>query len=304
MATRTKKSPKSKPPTETPATGLDERAMLVYLSIGFWEGRKKDKSKTDEVLKDEKADTDAGLWWTRTMPKSATNPILTARSAARAIHMKLTLPWQDQGFRILPATMYLNYTAEMRKCEAHFRAQVNNFLDRYPTLVSDAATRLGGLYKPEDFPSVGDIRDKYPWQIKVTPLPTASDFRVNLGSDQTEAIKKSIQSQADAAMADAMGDLWERLHEAVKKMADRLGDSEGVFRDSLVENIAGLCEILPKMNITGDKQLETARQEVLSKLSKAEPEVLRKNKSARADTAKAANDILKKMEAFLPKKGK
>src|SRR5436853_517110 len=61
------------------SNGLDERAMLVYLSIGFWEGRKKDKEKSKEVMKDEHAHQDSGTWWTRIVPPSATKPVVNAR---------------------------------------------------------------------------------------------------------------------------------------------------------------------------------------------------------------------------------
>lgn len=297
MTTRAKKIAPT--PRES---GLDSRAMLVNLSIGFWEGRKKDKEKTAEVLREEHAGTDAGVWWTKVVPASATKPVINARLRARNIHIHFTLPWQDDGSRVLPATMFMDYTAAMRKAEEDFQEAVAGFLAEYPTHVASARQRLGGLFREDQLPSLREIEGKFPWTIRFNPLPTAGDFRVDLGSDTTKEIQKSIQEQADAAMQNAMGDLWERLHDVVSRVADRLNDPKGIFRDSLIENVVELCELLPKMNVTGDKELDNARAEVLAKLAKVEPEVLRTNPSARADTAKAANDILKAMSAFMPKK--
>lgn len=301
MSMTTKKL-KKLAPKHSPGTGLDERAMLVYLSIGFWEGRKKDEAKSSEVIKDERASEDAGTWWTRTIPPHATKPIINARLRARAVHLEYTMPWMDDGFRILPASMFLKYTEAMRQGQDNFNTVVADFLMEYPQIVKDASARLGGLFKPEMFPSQDDLANKYPWQLRFIPLPTAGDFRVNLGIEAADDIRKNIQAQVDEAMAGAMRDLWERLHEGVSKIAEKLNDSEAVFRDSLIGNVVELCELLPQMNITGDKKLEAARQDVIKKLTKQEPEVLRKNKTARADTAKAAGDILKQMESFRPKK--
>lgn len=284
------------------STRLDERAMLVYLSIGLWAGRKIDQELTSQVTKAARAEADAGKWWTRVVPAHATKPIVNARMRARHIHFECTLPWQDNGVRVLPSSMFLDYSQKMRKAEEEFRKAVVVFLKEYPTYVADASIRLGTLFKPELFPTAEAISDKFPWSIHYSPLPTAGDFRVDLGEDTTAEIRKGIQDQADAAMADAMSDLWQRLHDGVSKIAERLNDPDGIFRDSLIENVTELCELLPKMNVTGNKDLEKARQDVVKKLSKQEPEVLRKNKPARADAAKQAADILKQMETYMSKR--
>lgn len=281
---------------------LDERAMLVHLSIGFWQGRKRDKDKTNEVAKQSQADDDAGTWWTRVVPLHAVKPIVNARLQARADHLKFTLPWRDDGFRVLPAAMFMKYTAAMRIQQEKYKKVVATFLKDYPGYVKAAPKRLGSLFKAEMLPTPAELEDKYPWSLRFVPLPTAGDFRVELGSSRTEEIRKAIEKDSKAAMEAAMSDLWNRLHESVGKIAERLDDDEGVFRKNLIENVTELCEMLPAMNVTGDPDLEAARQQVIAKLTKQEPEVLRKNKAVRADTAKAANDILKKMEAYRAKK--
>lgn len=283
---------------------LDERAMLVYLSIGHWSGKKADTIKTDEVLKGEHAASDSGEWWTRVIPKHAVNPIVAARSRARAKHFELTLPWQDDGFRILPAAMFLKYTEAMREARTEFESAVKGLIKEYPNLVAGAAKRLGGLFKSNLFPSATELSYKFPYSLRFNPLPRAQDFRVDLGAEANQEIAQNIQQQVEEATATAMKDLWARLHDGVNRIAERLNDPKGIFRDSLIENVVDLCEMLPDLNITGNAELETARQEVLKKLAKQEPEVLRTNKAARASTAKNAQDILKKMEQFVSKKGK
>lgn len=291
--------PPAKVEADRPTGKLEERAMLVTLSIGYWEGLKADRNKTGEVTKDEKAAADAGTWITRVVPPAAIKPVLLARDKAREVHFKYTLPWQDGGVRVLPANMFMEYTKAMRAAEEGYRAAVNAFLAEYPTILANAEERLGGLFKADFFPRPEQLKYKYPWTMRINPIPTAGDFRVALTDDAIAEIKAGIAKQNEVAMADAMGDLWNRLYEQVGKIAERLGDEKGVFRDSLIENVAALCELLPRMNVTGNKELEAMRKAVVAKLAKTEPEVLRKNKTARAEAAKDANDILKKMEAFL-----
>ena len=217
------------------------------------------------------------------------------------MHLQYTLPWNDDGFRILPAAMFMKYTAAMRAAEVEYRATVDAFVAEYPRYVAEAQVRLGALFNPDFYPTQEQVAQKYPWSCRFTPLPSAGDFRVDLGADTTAEIKRQIEEQANAAMADAMGDLWTRLHDQVSKITERLNDPDGIFRDSLIKNVVELCELLPALNVTGDKELEQARQDIMAQIAKKEPEVLRKNKAARADTAKAAQDILAKMDAYRPK---
>jgi hypothetical protein len=282
--------------------GLDERAMLVYLSIGFWEGRRKDADKTAEVLTKAKADADSGNWWTRCISREDIKPVIAARDAARSVHLQLTLPWYDDGQRVLPAAMFFDYTQKMRKLKKDYSDRVAEFVGRYPGLVASAVKRLGDLYDAEAFPSAEAVAGKYPWTLRFFPLPAATDFRVELGTETTAEIRRGIEAEAASAMAAAMGDLWGRLHDGVSRIADRLNDPKGIFRDSLIANVAGLCELLPKMNVTGDPNLENARAEVVAKLSKQDPNVLRSNPAARATAATAAAEIIKTMSAFMPKK--
>lgn len=278
--------------------------MLVNLSIGYWEGRKQDHKVNGEVTSYKHADRDAGLWTTLLVPPAKVKPALLARAAARAIHLKFTLPWQDEGVRILPAAMFLEYTRAMRGAKDDFNEAVENFVDQYADICHDARARLGLLYNEKDFPTSSEVRAKFSFEMRFVPVPTAGDFRVDLGAEATTEIRKGIEADAKASMATAMNDLWQRLYEQVEKMAERLGDADAVFRDSLISNIAGLCDLLPKMNFAGDRHLEQMRQEVIAKLAKKEPEVLRTNDTARADAAKAANDILTKMSGFMNRRAR
>jgi len=81
-------------------------------------------------------------------------------------------------------------------------------------------------------------------------------------------------------------------------MADRLDDG-GKFHDTLVENITELVNILPHLNVVGDEELEAMRREVEAKLTRFDPEVLRKSRKARKDTLKEAETILDKMKGFV-----
>ena len=73
---------------------------------------------------------------------------------------------------------------------------------------------------------------------------------------------------------------------------------EHPFRDSVVHKLVKLVDVLPKLNVTADPELERLAAQVRASLL-VDPQELRKSESVRNETAKAANAISARMAAFM-----
>jgi len=76
---------------------------------------------------------------------------------------------------------------------------------------------------------------------------------------------------------------------------------EGVehpFRDTIVTRLIKLVDVLPKLNVTGDPELERLASEVRASLL-VDPQELRKSESVRTETAKNASAIVQRMQAYM-----
>jgi len=165
--------------------------------------------------------------------------------------------------------------------------------------------RLGGLFRPGDYPAPDELRSKFSFQTKVIPLPDAGDFRVALGDEEKERIKRQITVAVEASLQVASRELWQRLYEAVSHLAERLQaykvTEEGVehpFRDSVVHNLVKLMDVLPKLNVTPDPELERLAAEVRASLL-VDPQELRKSESVRNQTAQRAAEIALRMGVYM-----
>lgn len=277
---------------------LNDRALLVQLSISQWTARKYDKKASKEVTTAHGAASAAGRFNKSLLPM---NDYLDAvHKKATSIRTKFyenTLPWGMDGMQMLPTSNYLNFMTEFRKERDEWNWHVNNFLNVYSDLVEDAKQSLGSLYDPADYPSQADITRKFNMDLAVFPVPT-NDFRVSIASDELTRIQQDVERRVQQAQSTAMNEVWQRLFDRVKHMAEKLSDPKAIFRDSMVENAREICALLPRLNFADDPNLEAMRQQVEASLLK-HPDALRNNPDLRRDTAAEAKAIMDKMSAFM-----
>lgn len=279
------------------ATRLQERAMLATLSISRWTARKFDRKTSDEVDRAHNA-KDGGRFNKILVDKAHTRDLMASGSSIREFHYRMTLPWDDEGPRLLPAKSYMTYTDTMREMRAKDEELQRIFLNHYPHLVQEARARLGSLYDPEDYPPVTDIGTKFDIRISMSPVPDADDFRVAVGEEAAAEIKASIEAESASKFDNAMKDCYRRLHDTVKHIHETLSKDDPRIFDSLVSNARELVKCLPALNLTDDPVLEELR----TMLDAALPPTaipLRMSKITRKDVADDAAAILEKMRGFV-----
>lgn len=281
---------------------LTEKAMLYRLNISQWTARRHDKSVSQEVASNHGTSVDSGRYNKVLIAREALSKIATAQSSARNFHYQNTLPWMDDGARILPAANYFPYCEAMAKFRAEFDAEVAAFLDSYADYVEAARVRLNGLFDAADYPPAREIARRFAFDVIPMPLPDATDFRVDLGAGEESRIRAEIQDRTNAAIAGAVKDTWSRVHDVVSKMAERLraysGAKDGAFRDSLVSNVRDLVDLLPRLNVTGDAELAETARRMAEQLCQYDAQALREDSALRDKVARDAESIMASMEGY------
>lgn len=278
---------------------LTDRALLVQLAVSQWTARKFDKRTTQDIAQHHNVSDVVGRYNKALLPLNGTLAKIHKHTAAiRQRYYSNTLPWGMEGSRILPTANYLEFMSEFRQYKSDWTALVDQFCAEYADAKQDAQTILGALYNPDDYPDEDTIRTKFSLDMAVFPVPT-NDFRVELSDDELSSIQDSIEARVQDASRKAMGDVWQRLYEKVTHITNKLADPSAIFRDSMVENAKELCDLLPRLNFANDPDLEAMRVEVMSKLTSQHPESLRNDPILRADKAREASEIARKMEIFM-----
>jgi hypothetical protein len=275
-----------------PTAHLTERALLVGLNIREWGARRHDRDATDHVAREHGADPAAGCYTKALVPKKFLAKIASVRTEARSLHHQLTLPWGDDGYRILPVDLHLEYMDRFRALRARFEQAVTDFLGAYDEAKAAARKTLGTLYREDDYPPSWRLRRAFAFEVRPQPLPTGRDWRIDLPEDTVARIREELTTRLEDAHRLALAELHQRLAGVVSHMATTLALPDKIFRDSLVGNVRRLCDLLPALNLARDPDLDSLTREIEIRLASLNPDVLRTDPTRRQAAAVDAAALL------------
>lgn len=276
---------------------IHTRALLVWLNLRSFSAHKFDREITQKINRDMHTATDAGRYNKHLLKDSKNLKALqTLIGTIRTEHYDRTLAWSDEGWRLLTTDNYVQYTDWVRTRQRDLGDAVDTFVAGYADDKAADRARLNGAWSSTDYPDVYDIRERFGLTLSYMPLPAEGDVRVDLAGDQVAMIERDVQSKMHESIKNAMSDAYSRLSDVVSKIAERLGDPENVFRDSLIDNARATCDALSRLNVTQDPVLDRMCDRVRRELTALDPQVLRDEKRFRRQTADRASDILAEMQ--------
>ena len=285
---------------------IDTCSLLVEFNASQWTARKLDKSTTDEVIKGKSAGDKGAARVNKNLlaGRKELEVINQHVGAVRTYVYDNTLPWSDSGIRLLPSTKFIEFNQSMQDSEDRFNQLVDDFIDVYPTLITAQAMALGDMFKRDEYPSPNELKYKFSFRLNFMPVPSAGDFRVDVGNEAQKELQAKLSKLADERIEHAMRDIKSRLKDHLDRMSDRLTvdyvGQEAVtrkFHDSLLETAHDLCDMAKVLNITHDPDLETARVALAQAITGVDVQDLRKDMNARKEV-KASVDAIRNSFSF------
>jgi hypothetical protein len=279
---------------------LSKKALLSKFTMQLWSGRKQDKEVNRTVDKINDAHN-AGNFTKKLIDDPLFAKLGYIIRQAYVYHQKMTIPWLYKGVGILPMKLYIEYTKRLREYSEELQKAKRDFQEQLPSIIEKEKTsgRLGKLFNPSDYPEFNDLVSKFNIDIKFAPVPESGHFIVDLQNEDMLRLKSEFDDFEKQVKKEAASDLWNRLYEVVKHMAEKLSDPKASFKDTLVSNIAEICSILPSLNIMDDENLNEMVRHVEKYLVNCDPQTLRTDKGNRLLVAKDAKIILKTMEGYI-----
>ena len=279
------------------APSIASSAMLVELSISQWTGRKKDKKASVDVTSQNYAAAGVASVSKKLMGQwDKLDALHKMTGNIRNMHYAMTMPWSDTGLRLVPTAQYFKYHQQMTQMQSEWETLSDDCIREYDWEISSAQASLGDLFHRDEYPTVSDLTNKFAFRLSYIPLPEAGDFRVDVGNEALEQVKSHYEEYYSRQLNNAMNDVWQRTYKALSAMSDRLdyagAETKKVFRDSLVDNVVEMIDLLDVCNVTGDSQMSALKDKLDNAMRGITPSALRDDDYLRAETKRTVDEAL------------
>lgn len=292
------------------APRIQDQALLVSVNISMWSGTKLDR-EISKTLASSHGSDEKHLRANKTLIDS--EPLKEMRKLSgqvrNGIVAKLTLPW-NEGERLVTTDVIDVFEDEMNGAIKEMERLKEEFRKDWHHAIARAQVVLGTAFSEDDYPEVDDVIEKIQMTYSFKPLPSGDNVRVPLSQQKLDLIRSDIERDVSNRVNEAAQSIHERVTETVGHLAERLEaygevqDGDKVrkvspFRDSTVDNVRELVEILPALNVTGDPRLSRAAEAMKERLANLNAGALRASPTYRQRVARDAKGIVEDLGGFM-----
>jgi hypothetical protein len=248
------------------------------------------------------ADSEAGKFTKNLLSSSPEHKsLMNYRQTVYNWLQRSTFDWSGSS-RLLPLVNLERFMKEFETHDKEFNRLLDEFILKYPQIVSDAAFKQGDMFDRSQYPDVGQVRSKFRIKLFVTTVPS-NDFRSNISSVIAEDLKNHYERQVGEIIDNVMIDASERFLEIASRISNACTevspDEDGKVKrkkiyDTTITQAKELCNTLKDFNLTNNETLESARVQLENALRNVSVEDLRESSYIRSVVKNDVDDILSK----------
>ena len=268
---------------------------------GFVGGRKtrKHSAATSKVAVDNNASTSEARVNVNLIPRFWLKDVESMVREMRAYFDNKTLPWDNNGWRIVPASDYEEMMNHLDSMDQELTRLKQNVVQNWDRVKEDSEAKLGDLFDESTFPSDAEFQASFQRELEVEPIPDCGHFSAKVLSQAQGKIADRLNERVEAQLAAAHDDLWQRLQKHVNHAAERLaaytvdGDGKVTNRlyDSVVTNLRDIVPVARSLNIADDQDLESVIRDIERSLIQYPVSDLKQDDSLRSKIANEASRI-------------
>ena len=279
---------------------ITEKAMLAAVHISIWTAVKHDRKVSRDVADQHGAHQGAGRY-NKQLLRGADKleELRTLAGQIRQYFYKITLPWSDEGFRLLPANFYFDLMARMREFEAELRAGSRKLPWRLPTV-----HRAGEAGVERALPRGRlSLRGKAAEEVRRQARGSAHSVRRRL--PRSDVGRRTGTGLArDRCECPRIADTRDRRFVEAGSGSSCAHGRPAQRTGVAVSRFAGhkcldIVEILPRLNVNGDADLNRFADQIKERLCNYSAQDLKKHDLLRVTTAADAANIVAQMDDLL-----
>jgi hypothetical protein len=284
---------------------LNERAMLIKLTIRKANLTQRD-SEAESIIQQQM--NDGALMVNRKLFRDPSNPInqiVSAMGQVYSFHKSHTFPYIDKGPRLIKNTLFMEYREVMTERIRHVEAMLSRAIPNYDSYVQqDIAYRSQGVApraSVSDYPTASDFNAATQITLLPMPLPDGTHFMFDLPAEELDEFAAMQARVEQVVRADTVKRMLDPVKHLAEKLAVPIGEKGSVFRDSAVENVVEAVDLVRKIGVVDDPEVNTIIKELTQTVATyaENMEWLRESPIVRAEAQTKLDDIARKMAAFM-----
>ena len=286
---------------------LAKNAMLISANVinGGLLGERRDATATELVENTffvTQRRTKTSKWLIDRKHKSVRRCVASAQRI-REIIWHHTMPWGHDKMRLVPVKIHAELAGKLETAIADLKDAWDEFIIAYPSLVAASERELGGLFDRSQYPSADRARTLFKVSINYWPLPDPGQFLAEIAKDAADEAKAAIGLEIETRLLEGSQDMLRRARETIETMVSKLekyvpvfeGKVEGVFRDSLIDNVRDMAGLIEKLNLTDNREINEIATKML-RLSAHSAQALRDRTSLRVNAVQSGKELLAKLD--------
>ena len=282
----------------SPTPSISSSAMLVSANFKMLGVFRKDIEATDHVNSHYESKGEVASVTKQLFSPRHLKHIKSVRTSIGEYIWRHTLPWSEDGKRLLPADIFDDFQAKMEDFKHQWRVEVDDFMRRWDDMMYEAASEAGKMFDKNDYPSAEDAKKKFGFSISFMKVPDKKDFRIDIISKAAQAkIRKDIEAQVQGEVVAGKREILERIQYNMQHLASVLSDDKKQFRKSALQNAKEMSKLLKGLNITNDPAITDLEKTTTKMLDTLDAdELLEKGKDEQKKAAEKVNESLGKIE--------
>lgn len=284
---------------------LANKAIKVKLSRGTGYARIRDKA-AEQLIKATLGDE--GQTVSKAVFQDKTCPVYVRAKLANEMYqylIKNTLPHTDDGWRVLPNTLYQEVSMALMNYASRLQQLQQTILNNYNNLVATDIAKRNAHLSSQGKPAQAAVTD-YPTQAHMArllyvdyyfePISTAQDFRYTMSDVDRQRLNEVVVELQESAKADLYSQMLAPMAAFVNKLSVYNGDKGQRLHETVVTNINDMLSHLPRLSLEDDPVFRTMLAEVKELVA---PYVF--NPSVLKEDAVVRDDAKAKMQALMAK---
>ena len=214
----------------------------------------------------------------------------------------MTYAWAGDA-RLVPTHIIERFMKELGEHKVQFGSLLDTFMNKYQSIVSDAAFKQGDMFDRSAYPDAVIVRNKFYIEEFVSRVPEG-DFRNAIFNETADQLKQHYERQAQQIVDRVMEDAAERLVASAVRISNACTEPETVSDDgktkrkkiyeTTLSQAVEICDVLKNFNITKNHELEQARNQLEEAIQGVTIEDLRESAYKRSVVKDSVDDMLNK----------